>query len=118
MALLFHVFNNLELSSNVKVFHLFAGICAALSLIIGRKDTATWWLLLAMVLLTFLSSIFSVFPHSLMTALTFFIIVMGCYGLRYVDYRQIIVASNVATAVCIPAMLYFYYQSGGGGYYL
>ena len=90
LSLFFHVFNKVELFSGVKLFYIPALMSVPLSLYISKRKTKFFSLTIIFILVTFISAL-TVFSGAVIsTFISFALVVLGTYGLRYVDLNQLL----------------------------
>lgn len=106
MALCLHVFNTFELFEGFKAFYLPAACAFIISLYkMGRYNRdylcySVW----AFILLTMVSALVSRYSGAVGSANTMMILVIGSYGLRYVDLKEFLAVNNILIFVSIMGL--------------
>ena len=103
LALCLHVFNTFELFEGFKAFYLPAACAFVISLYkMGRYHRDHLYLVVwAFILVTLVSAFVSRYSGAISTANTMMILVIGAYGLRYVDLKEFLAVNNILILVSI-----------------
>ena len=108
-ALCFHVFNTIQISEEIKVFHLFACISMVISLYLGDFKNRIGRFLIAFLSISLLSSFLAYRPvWSAFCSLS--IIWIASYHLRNVNVRIFFRIANIAILISLIGLLIHYFS--------
>lgn len=110
LSLLFHVFNNLNISEGIKVFHLFALLALVSGIPHIKTNLAIHKRPIFLIICTFISSFLSRYSGSLSLSISFFIIVTSTIGLNKANSQKILLLNNILAPFVIAILLYFVFQ--------
>lgn len=108
VALVAHVFNKVEIGGGLKLFHIPAIIAFFCSIFISDKKDVFFKYILAMSIVTLISSCFSGYDGSINDAITYIIVAIGCLGLRYCYDERFIIVVNILIPIAIYSLLMLY----------
>ena len=111
-AFFFHVFNTLQVSESVKVFHLFAvGAIVPGCFIMGGKSNSTGKVFLLFILWTFFSSLLSPISVSIMAGIKFVIVALSTFFITKIQINTLIRFINYLIPFLLVALIIHYVNS-------
>ncbi len=93
-ALILHVFNELGVGE-LKIFHIPAAVAFIIPIIFAYRINKIQSYSYFLIVVTFLSALFSSYPQSLSKALTFMIVIGSCVAIPKCNYNYIVKLSNI-----------------------
>lgn len=109
LALLFHVFNNLQLNENIKIFHLFALAGIIFGLLIRKQKnqiTTNFWKFVGW---TILSCAISPIQESYMAGLKFLIVVWAAFYITQIPLKGLVKVINIITPIVLISLIRLYF---------
>lgn len=110
-SLVFHIFNDTEIYSGIKLFHIPAIVAFFYTIIKFRGRDPVKRVVYVFVFSTFLGSAFSPNISALSSALTFAIVIISSLGISYVDKRKLVITANFIIPIALFFLVRFYYSN-------
>ena len=110
LSLLFHVFNNLQLSETIKVFHLFSTAAIGSLIFLTKpknKIVHTFHLLL---IWSFVSSLLSPIDGSLLSDVKFVIVALSVSLIPFVPFKKLVLYVNVAIPIALVFLVRNFFE--------
>ncbi len=109
-SLMLHVFNELNITEELKFFHITAALACVIVIVFFPKSTKTQILTYGLGGIAILSSALSPYPGAITRAISMVIVIIGCSGLSYVNANKIIKLANILIPIVL-VVLYAHFLS-------
>lgn len=90
ISLILHVFNDLNITEELKYFHVFAAGACLIVLVFFPHFTKIQLITYSLCLVSLISASYSPYPGSMTRAISMTIVVIGCSGLRFINGKRVV----------------------------
>lgn len=110
LSLLFHIFNNLQISETIKVFHLFSVAAIVVGLILVKVKNNIVKSFYMLLIWSLISSVMSPIDNSIMNEIKFLIVAISISFLPLISLRRLVIVINLFIPIALFLLVRQYFE--------